>query len=160
MRRTTVVAATAVTLLSLAFANAGNAAPKRAKDLGPTPVASDCLTYRGKAPCYYNLWSGIFEVDRHILRVGDTLTAQIETHAGRYPVYSWAAPGGSGLKTLSCPTEAPPGPTDGSPNYWHASCRFEATSRTSGWVVFGPTMGLAISAYTDGDYSRWSTGRR
>lgn len=144
----------AIITLVAAFAGAAPAGAKlkKAKDLGPTPVVNDCLIYRGGHPCYYDLWSGRFVVDRHLLNVGDTLSAQIQTYGGRYPAYSWSPPGGPGLKTISCPGTAPAGPKDGSPNYFSLQCSFKATSKTNGWVVFGPSMGLAISSYQDGDY--------
>jgi Carboxypeptidase regulatory-like domain len=139
-------------LLALACAPPAGAKAKKAKDLGPTPVANDCLIYKGGHPCYYDLWSGRFVVDKHLLNVGDTMSAQIQTYGGRYPAYSWAPPGGPGLKTISCPGVAPAGPKDGSPNYFSLQCSFKATGKTNGWVVFGPSMGLAISSYVDGDY--------
>lgn len=139
-------------LVALAAPDAG-AALKKAKDLGPTPVENDCLIYRGKNPCYYGLWSGRFVVDRHILNIGDVLSATIQTYGGFAPVYSWVPePGLPYLKRIACPIAAPKGPADGSPNYFTLNCAFRAKKKTPTWQVFGPSMGLAISSYVDGDY--------
>ena len=54
------------------------AAPAAAR-LGPAPVVADCLVYRGPAPCIYNIGFIEARLSRHILHVGDTLTAD----------YSW-----------------------------------------------------------------------
>lgn len=161
-RRRLLLLAAAVLALLVAVPSAG--AVKKARSLGPTPIENDCFVYRGNNPCYYGLWSGRFDADKHVLHVGDVLTTTIQTYGGFFPYYFWASPGGPGLKDLGtnaknrCPQFAPPGPSDGSPNYFTLTCSFKAVSKTSGWVVFGPTMGLASSQYDDGDYYAITAG--
>ncbi len=152
-RRHRVLLLLALVALFALSAPAAHGALKKAKDLGPTPVENDCLIYKGKNPCYYGLWSGRFVVDKHILNVGDVMTATIQTYAGLYPAYSWVPePGLPAIKRIACPITAPAPPKDGSPNYFTLMCTFRAKKKTGKWVVFGPSMGLASSSYVDGDY--------
>jgi hypothetical protein len=154
-RRPIALAALAAVVLTAVLAMAGPASAKKAKSLGPTPLAGDCRFYQrpnGGPECYQDLWSGRFEVGRHILRVGDTLTANIQVLGGMFPIYSWPSPGGTGLKTEQCPSEAPTPPEGHNLVGWATTCTFKATSVTHGWQIFGPTMGLAISNYPDQDY--------
>ena len=154
-RRPIALAALVAVLLTAALAMAGPASAKKAKSLGPTPLAGDCRFYQrpnGGPECYQDLWSGRFEVGQHVVQVGDTLTAKIQVLGGLFPIYTWPSPGGAGLKTEQCPEVAPTPPEGRNLVGWSTTCTFKAVGKTDGWEIFGPTMGLAISNYPDQDY--------
>jgi len=139
-----------VVLVSAALSVA--AAPAGAeRKLGPAPVVSDCLVYRGPAPCIYNIGFIEMRLSRHILHVGDTLTAN----------YSWgltptrgATPltAGTGLKLVKGHCKIPKIENGSSGS---ATCQWKATRPTNGWVTslgINLSQNASLGSYTENDY--------
>lgn len=122
-----------------------------ATKLGPAPVVADCLYYRGPAPCIYNIGFIEARLSRHILHVGDTLTAN----------YSWglsptrgATPltAGAGLKPVKGKCKIPKIANGSSGS---ATCQWKATSPTNGWVTslgINLSQNASLGSYTENDY--------
>ena len=126
-------------------------APAAQDRLGPAPVVADCLYYRGPAPCIYNIGFIEARLSRHILHVGDTLTANyswgLSPTRGATPLTS-----GAGLKPVKGKCRIPKiaNGTSGS-----ATCTFKAVSRTNGWVTslgINLSQNASLGSYTENDY--------
>jgi hypothetical protein len=123
-----------------------------AAKLGPAPIQSDCLTYRGPAPCMYNIGFIEMRLSKHLLHVGDKLTADyswgLTPTRGATPLRS-----GVGLSRVKGGCKIPPTIALGSAG--SATCTWKATRPTGGWVTslgINLSQNASLGSYTENDY--------
>ena len=129
-----------IVLCTSVFAGLGEARTSPDAALPPAPYEGDCLGFQG--PCFYKARETTFVFSRHVLHIGDHVTASGKTiFAGA--ILSTDAPG---LKLLGCtghkPAEAP------------ISCKYRAVSLTYGWqyATAGISVSLGGNSYLDSDF--------
>jgi len=120
--------------------------------LGPAPIQADCLTYRGPAPCIYNIGFIEMRLSKHLLHVGDKLTADyswgLTPTRGATPLRS-----GIGLDRVKGGCKVPATIALGSSG--SATCTWKATRPTGGWVTslgINLSQNASLGSYTENDY--------